>query len=73
MRLKILVKLNSSKNLIKKINETDWNVWTTKRAIEGEANKSVIDLVAKELGVAKSRITIIKGIKNKSKILEIGL
>ena len=40
------------------------------RAHDGEANKALIELVAKEFHVAKSQISIKSGAKSRQKILE---
>jgi uncharacterized protein YggU (UPF0235/DUF167 family) len=57
--------------MIKKNDETHWDVFVTKPAHDGEANKAVIQLLAEELGVAKSRISIKSGDKSKYKTVEI--
>ena len=38
---------------------------------DGRANAELVKLLSKELGVSKSRISIIKGKKNKEKIIRI--
>ncbi len=69
-RYLITVKPRSSQNKIKKDGE-NLTVWTTKPPVDGEANKSVIDEVAKFLGVPKTSISIIRGAKSKTKLIEI--
>ena len=39
--------------------------------VDGKANKELIKLLSKELGVSKSRISILKGEKSKEKIIRI--
>jgi hypothetical protein len=39
--------------------------------VEGSANKKLIEIISKKLGVAKSRIKIISGGKSKEKAIEI--
>jgi uncharacterized protein len=46
-------------------------VETTAPPLEGKANKKVIELVAKFLGLAKSQISIKTGLTGKYKVLEI--
>ena len=41
------------------------------RPHDGEANKAVIKLLAKHFGVAKSRITIVRGAKSREKTVEV--
>jgi uncharacterized protein len=41
------------------------------RAIEGAANTACIEEIAKEYGVPKSRVTLVRGAKSKQKVFEI--
>ena len=40
-------------------------------AIEGKANKAAIEFIAKQLGVPRSRVTLVAGEKSRHKIFEI--
>jgi len=46
-------------------------IYLTAVPVDGKANKELIKLLAKELKISKSKIAIIKGEKNKEKIIEI--
>ena len=46
-------------------------VYITAAPVKGKANKELIKLLAKELEISKSEIRILKGEKNKEKVLEI--
>lgn len=46
-------------------------IYVTTAPEDGKANKAVIDLIAKEMGIRKGAVTIIKGAKNRDKIVEI--
>jgi len=46
-------------------------IYLTAVPVDGKANKELIKLLAEKLGISKSRIEIIKGEKNKEKIIEI--
>lgn len=46
-------------------------VWVTEKATDGEANKAVVQAIAKALGVAKTSVTLIKGHKARLKTLEV--
>lgn len=69
MQIQIKAKTNSSRNEIVKVKDDFWEVYTTKGAHEGEANKAIVEAVAKELGVAKSRVAIATGIKSRTKVI----
>jgi uncharacterized protein (TIGR00251 family) len=46
-------------------------VYVTSVPEDGKANKEVIKLLSKELGIAKSKITIVKGLKSSNKSIKI--
>jgi len=46
-------------------------VYLTAVPVRGKANKELIKLLSKELGVGKSKISIIKGEKSSEKIIEV--
>ncbi len=46
-------------------------VYVTVPAEDGKANEAVIALLAKELGIAKSTISIVQGFKTRDKVLKI--
>lgn len=46
-------------------------VYITTVPEDGKANKAVIKLLAKEMGVAKSALTIIKGAKDRNKLVQV--
>lgn len=46
-------------------------VYLNASAVEGKANKALITVLADYLAVKKSQITILKGVKNRLKIIEI--
>ena len=46
-------------------------IWVTSKPVDGEANKKVIELLAKHLGIRKSVITIVMGSKSRNKVVEI--
>lgn len=66
IRIKIIP--NSSKNAIVFENE-GIKIKITAQPIENKANKALIDFLAKNLKIAKSNISIIKGELNKEKTL----
>lgn len=46
-------------------------VYVTAPPADGEANDAVVRVVAKALGIAKSRVTVVKGHKSRDKVLEV--
>ena len=46
-------------------------VCTTSPPVDGSANKSVVQIVAKALKVPKSAVTIKRGLKSRDKLLQI--
>ena len=46
-------------------------VYLTAVPVEGKANKELVKLLANKLGISKSKIIILKGERDKNKILEI--
>ena len=64
------VKTRSSQNKVISDGEK-LTVWTSKPAVDGEANKSVIEQISKFLKIPKTSITISRGAKSKTKIIEI--
>jgi uncharacterized protein len=41
------------------------------RPIDGSANAALIDILAHELGIARSRVAIVRGAKGRVKVLEL--
>ena len=46
-------------------------IYLTAVPVQGKANKELIKLLSEKLGVSKSRIKIVKGEKNKAKVVEV--
>jgi len=71
MFLTIRVKPNKKENKIIPLEGGVFEVWTKKPSKEGEANEDSIKQVARYLKIPKSTITIVRGHKNKEKVLEV--
>lgn len=70
MRVDVLVKPGSWRNeVVEKDGEVV--VFTNKRAHDGEANRAVVEMVAKHYGVAKGKVKIFRGEKGRKKVVEI--
>jgi len=71
MKLYVRAKAGAAQNQIKKSDENHWEISTTKVPAKNSANKAITDMVAKELGVAKSRVEIISGSRSRLKVIGI--
>lgn len=66
----VKVKTKASANKVIEASGT-YIVYTTASPHKGEANEKVVELLSKYLKVSKSNIRITKGIKSKTKTVEI--
>ncbi len=71
MILSVRIKAKSSQEKLEIIGKKEVLVWVKAAAIEGKANKAMINLLAKELNKKKSEIEIKSGLTSKNKIVEI--
>lgn len=71
MKLYVRAKAGAGRDQIKKSDENHWEIWTTKIPTRNKANTAITDMVAKELGVAKSRVEIISGDRSRLKVIGI--
>jgi uncharacterized protein (TIGR00251 family) len=71
LKIKVKAKPNAKKNEVKKIDEGFYEIRVTVSPERGKANKKIIELLAKELNVPKSKIRLIKGETSREKIFEI--
>ena len=75
MKIEIKVIPGAKKNAVK--HEQDmwaddtWKVYVSAPAVDGKANKTLIDLLARHFGVRKSQIEITKGLKSRYKTITI--
>ena len=69
IELKVRVTTRASSPRIEPDGVGGCRVWVTSPPAEGEANKAVVELVAKAMGVAKSGVTIVRGMKSRDKVL----
>lgn len=73
--LRVKVTPKASSNRVKAEHQADGSlllrVYVTVAPEDGKANKEVIKLLAKELGVAKSSLVITRGLTSRDKVIEI--
>jgi uncharacterized protein len=71
MLIYIKTKPNASKDEVKQVDSTNFEVKVTKTPEKGQANQQIIKLLAKHLGKAKSNVQIVKGHTSKIKVINI--
>ncbi len=68
---KIKVIPNASENKIVERSEQSMKIKLTAPPVDGKANRALVEFLSEELGISKSRITILYGQTNRTKIVEI--
>lgn len=71
MRIYIRVSPRSSKNEVTKLSEGEYKVKLTAPPVDGQANKMLIEILAKYLKVPKSSISVVGGKTAKIKIVDV--
>jgi len=69
--ISIRVAPKAKQNKVEKISEKSYKIFTTAAPDKGKANEAIVNMLAKDLGIAKSRIEIVSGFKNKDKKIQI--
>ena len=70
MRIDLKVVSGSSRSYLKKT-KLGITAYVTAPAVDGKANKALVELLAEEFKVRKSQISIIKGLKSRHKTINI--
>ncbi|MBT3585482.1 MAG: DUF167 domain-containing protein [Halobacteriovoraceae bacterium] len=68
MKINVIVKTNSKKEGVTEEVDGPYTVRINTPPVDGKANKRVIELLAKHLGVAKTSISLHRGGKSKEKV-----
>jgi uncharacterized protein (TIGR00251 family) len=71
MLIKVHVTPNAREVSVTKVDESVFEVRVDERALQGRANKRLLEVMAKHLGVPKSKAFIVKGAKTRDKIIEV--
>ena len=71
MKIDVRVKPNSRMEEVTQEGMSTFTVRTKEPPIEGRANRAVVRLLAKHLGIRESQLRIVKGLKSKTKVIEI--
>ena len=69
MKLKIKLHPGSSLEKIEKISEDEFEVWIKEKPIDGKANLALEKFLKKYFG---KKVEVVKGLKSKNKIIEVG-
>ena len=71
MDLQIRVRPRAGRNTIEIGDDGQVTVRVTAAPERGRANKAVVELLAKKLGVSKSSVTVVRGITSRDKVVRI--
>jgi uncharacterized protein (TIGR00251 family) len=69
--IRVHVTPNAREVSVTKVDESVFEVRVDERAIYGRANKRLLEIMAKHLGVPKSKVFIVRGAKTRDKIIEV--
>ncbi len=69
--IKVRVQPKSSRNQVDGFQDGTLRVRVTAAPTEGQANAAVIAILAKTLGVSKSRLEIIRGYSSRDKVISV--
>jgi len=72
MRIEVRVQPRSSKEEVADLGGDRYKVYMHEPAVEGKANKRLIEMLAEHFGAKKSGIRIVSGLKSRNKVAEIG-
>lgn len=70
-RISVTVRPNSKSAAITKVSESEYRAAVDEPARDGKANRALVDLLARHLGIAKSTIKIVRGHSSRRKIVEL--
>ncbi|HMV79533.1 MAG TPA: DUF167 domain-containing protein [Leptospiraceae bacterium] len=73
MKISVKVKPGSKKSSVEVVSETELSVKIHAPAQEGKANEELILVLSEFYNIPKSRITLLRGLKSRTKILELDI
>jgi len=71
MLIRVFVTPNAKQPRVIRVSEDYFEVRVDERAVGGRANKRLVEILAEHFKVQKSRITIVRGTKSRSKIVQV--
>jgi len=69
IRVKAFPEANKEE-MVKK-SENSFEIWVKEKPVKGQANRAILRVLSKYLGIDQSRIRLIKGFKQRNKVFEI--
>src|SRR5260370_11951713 len=73
MLIRVHVTSNAKEARVVKVGDDSFEVRVDERAVNGRANKRLLEILSKHFVVPKSRIFITKGMKSRDKIVQVNL
>lgn len=70
MQISIRVIPRARRNAVEEQPDGTLRIYTTAVPADGDANSAVIKMLAKHIGIPKTRIKIIRGISSRDKVIE---
>ncbi|MBL7684728.1 MAG: DUF167 domain-containing protein [Deltaproteobacteria bacterium] len=71
MKIQIIVKPNSKRPKVEKLQDGSYQVCVNAPPVEGRANEAVVEILSEFFQVPKSSVSILKGLRGKNKRVEI--
>jgi len=71
MLIRVHVTPNAREVSVTKVGESVFEVRVDERATHGRANKRLLEIMAKHLGVPRSKVFIARGVKTRDKMIEV--
>lgn len=71
MTIRVRVQPRAKRNAIAGQIDGEWKLQVTAPALEGKANQACIELLARVLGIARSRVRLLSGERSRHKAFEL--
>lgn len=71
MIIRVKVQPRASRDALEPWRDCEWKLWLTAPPTDGKANQACIEFLARQLGIAKSRVRIISGEQARQKLIEL--
>ncbi len=73
MLISVRVTTGAKEVRVTKTGENSYEIRVDAKAVSGQANKRLLEILSEHLGVPKSRITIVRGAKSRDKVVNVVL